>query len=546
MAFIHRSENIRQRIPNHIGFGINDDHIRSRASLTFPLRITNNSERLRSFPDPNQSDRRSFTSTLFIHTISLLNTKKSVAGEYDSHLHTLLISDDVIGMGLLVDESRAVPITVTLPLEPAPGGTFCVRCTLFEPKPVAAINPSEVFKVYRAIVDTGSPYLVLPSYTRQSSHQIPQLIRPSLTNLFSSFKTTDTNEERTSRFLTNSEYPPTDEIYGTVRGQVDWKLADYNFRDPRLQISRQSEQYPDESSDSSSDSSSHSSSDSSSESDTVFESTHRMGIVGVLDDALTSEATGSLDRETYALLGLIRNKNPNADKARFPDPRPTFLEQERITNSADQFSGLDECHIKSFSVDGPTRELTFSTSSLIKEGMGIMQLIDLRVYGDFVDHYAVLVDSVTFDGTTVTPKDLQKQSRSPVNRPIVAVFDTGLTGCLLTRQFWNAMQNIISAADSSEISSQSMADAVHRFHSATVSVKKSSGTDGHGFDATTDRCTLDSSSNEDPRWFYIQPIDLDWFDDEDTSPHVIVLGQTFLGKGVLTIDMERRISTFTV
>jgi hypothetical protein len=423
-----------------------------------------------------------------------LNTKKAVAGEYNNHLHSLLIGDDIIGTDIL-DENRAGPISITLPLEPAPGGTFCVRCTLFEPKPVAANHPSEVFKVYRAIVDTGSPYLVLPSYTRQSSHQIPHWIGSSLTNLFHSFKTTDTNGGRTSRFITNSEYPPTDEIYGSVRGQVDWKLADYNFRDPRLQISRQREQSPDASSDSSSDSSSHSSSDSSSESDTIFESTHRMGIVGVLDDALTSEATGSLDRETYALLGLIRNKNPDADKTRCPDPRPTFLEQERIIKFADQLSGLDECQIKSFSVDGPSRELTFSTGSLIKEGTGIMQLIDLRVYGDFVDHYTVLVDSVTFDGKTVTSKDLQKQSRSPVNRPIVAVFDTGLTGCLLTRQFWNVMQNIISAADSSEIGSPLMADAVHRFHSASVSVKNSSGNNGHGFDTTTTRCTLQSSSN---------------------------------------------------
>jgi hypothetical protein len=126
LAITHQCENISQLIPNHLGFGINDDDIRSRASFALPRRILNNSEGLRSFPDPNQSDRRLFTSALFIHTISFLNTKNAVAGEYNNHLHSLLISDDTIGTGLLVGASRAGPVTITLPLEPAPEGTFAV------------------------------------------------------------------------------------------------------------------------------------------------------------------------------------------------------------------------------------------------------------------------------------------------------------------------------------------------------------------------------------------------------------------------------------
>ncbi|KAL3780424.1 hypothetical protein HJC23_004361 [Cyclotella cryptica] len=540
MAFAFYYENKGQRSPNHLGLGGNDISTLSRVSFAAPRRMQSNSKGLGSFPDPNQLDRRSFVSGLVIYTGPFLNAEKSVAWETNNHLRGPLIGDDSVGPRLLVDERREAPITVTLPLEPASGGTFCVRCTLFEPKTVTSNNPTEIFKIYRAIVDTGSPYLVLPSFMHQSSHQIPKWIGPSLTNIFHSFTTTERNGERSSPFLANSEYTPTDEIYGSVRGQIDWKLADYKFRDPRLQISRQMEQ----SSDSSSDSSTDSSSDSSSESDTPFQNAHRMGVVGVLDDALTSEATGSAGREPFALLGLIRNNNPDADKTRFPDPRPTFFEQERITrSSADQLAGLEEYHIKSFSVDGPARELTFSTGSLIHEEAGIMHLFDLRVYGDFVDHYAVLVNSVTLDGTTVTSKDLQTQSHSPVERPIVAVFDTGLTGCLLTREFWDGMQNIIAAADSRENSSRLMADDVHRFHSVSISLRSNKG----GFD-TTDAaaCTLQSNSKEDPRLFYTEPIDLDWFDQQETSPHVIVLGQTFLGKGVLTIDMGNRISTFTI
>ena len=53
------------------------------------------------------------------------------------------------------------------------------------------------------------------------------------------------------------------------------------------------------------------------------------------------------------------------------------------------------------------------------------------------------------------------------------------------------------------------------------------------------------SSREEDRRFYVQPIDLDWFDGEQYSPYVIVLGQTFLARGALTIDMNERMATFS-
>eukprot|EP00310_Coccolithus_braarudii_P010136 CAMPEP_0183375616 /NCGR_PEP_ID=MMETSP0164_2-20130417/117871_1 /TAXON_ID=221442 /ORGANISM="Coccolithus pelagicus ssp braarudi, Strain PLY182g" /LENGTH=79 /DNA_ID=CAMNT_0025552801 /DNA_START=69 /DNA_END=308 /DNA_ORIENTATION=- len=44
--------------------------------------------------------------------------------------------------------------------------------------------------------------------------------------------------------------------------------------------------------------------------------------------------------------------------------------------------------------------------------------------------------------------------------------------------------------------------------------------------------------------FVPQPIELDWFRDERTAPHVLVLGQAFLRTGALVVDVEARRAMF--
>ena len=56
-------------------------------------------------------------------------------------------------------------------------------------------------------------------------------------------------------------------------------------------------------------------------------------------------------------------------------------------------------------------------------------------------------------------------------------------------------------------------------------------------------CIIESSVQNDAR-FYVQPIDLDWFDNLQYSPYIVVLGQTFLSKGKLSIDINKRRATF--
>ena len=150
-------------------------------------------------------------------------------------------------------------------------------------------------------------------------------------------------------------------------------------------------------------------------------------------------------------------------------------------------------------------------------------MVDLRKYGDFVDHYAVEVNSICFDGMTI--------STNSIRRPIVAVFDSGLTGTLLIKPFWDFVQKYYAENSNAKDTAPS---ETHNFHSASITVKQMDGK----------VCSLKSSLEDDPRQFYISPIDLDWFDDERTSPYCIIVGQTCLSQGTLTIDMDKRLSTF--
>mmetsp|Transcript_22340 Transcript_22340/g.33762 ORF Transcript_22340/g.33762 Transcript_22340/m.33762 type:complete len:296 (+) Transcript_22340:143-1030(+) len=291
----------------------------------------------------------------------------------------------------------------------------------------------------------------------------------------------------------NSRYPPTEEVYGAVKGNTNWKEARYMFRDDRLQIITQS-----------------------------------TATIGVLYDALTDEATGGGDIEAFALLGLIQNNNPNR-QARFPDPRPSFLEQECIiSNDTDDAIMLNQ--IKSFSIDGPARKLSLSAQSLIPYKATVMKLVDLRTVGDFADHYAVLVDSISFDDVTVSSKDLQT-IYGGIERPIVAVFDTGLTGCLLIRNFADTLQK--------HMAMEGKSGTVEQISSVSMTLQGGI----HNRRVRSSVCNIDSSIQNDPR-FYIQPIDLDWFDEIPYSPYIVVLGQTFLRQGTLTIDINDRIATF--
>ena len=128
-------------------------------------------------------------------------------------------------------------------------------------------------------------------------------------------------------------------------------------------------------------------------------------------------------------------------------------------------------------------------------------------------------------------------------RDIVAVFDSGLSGCLLIKPFYDRLKEG-EGLDPSKFKSVEVRIkpcASERGGIKKQSSNKRSRTKGESFDAPL--CAI-SSSKESNRLFYVDPISLDWFDDEETAPFVIVLGQTFLSQGCLTVDIDDRRAAF--
>ena len=484
------------------------------ALLDLANKLSKNSQpRNGDYDDPHVAesdlpDRRSFLAFLTYGTGAA--TSGDAALGYD--LETTRKAHDYDELQSGDPEKDAAPITVILPLEPASGGTFCVRCRVLPFEEVSLFGGRsrnvEAFHLFRAIVDTGSPYLVLPSSDADNNEK--GILPWKGTALASD----STRNMKGSIWLSNSAYGPTQEIYGSVKGQIDWKFARYAFRDPLLKV--QSNSNP----------------ESQCPSISCQDTANAAGVVGVLDNALTNEATGGGMIEPYALLGLIRNHNSNADRNRFPDPRPSFLEQECLSiGNNHNTAGNREYRIRSFTINGPLRELALSTQSLIPAAEHVLPLVDLRIYGDFVDHYAVLVDSISFDGFSLSSRSLKRFGGYSNERPIVAVFDTGLTSCMLIKPFWDVLQQYLVAQSAT----------VDDIKSVSLSVKEL----GRAEKRDVRACKISGSIGADPR-FYVKPIELDWFDDEQYSPYVIVLGQTFLSQGALTIDLDERIATFNL
>ena len=413
-------------------------------------------------------------------------------------------------------------LVVTLPLEPCPGGALCLRITAIGqasapvPLPAWPTKRSAAFRVYRLIVDTGSPYLVFSSgldhdVIASGSYPIDGEL-DGFTGEFS--KAVALIQQALGILLPDpmvpgaygapfsfgpSGYEQTEEIYGSQAGFIQWNTSRVQFRDRAIVATNED-----------------------------------CGLVlGVMDEALAIESGGSL-------VGLIKRSNNISKKIQ---RRPTFLEQLRIRRSITDNGGenndvavadLAEQEISSFKLDYPNHNLVLSTTSLIPSGSNLVSevfpLVDLRPFGDFVEHYACKVDEVVFDGQSFDSLKLATQiGERRQYRDIVAVFDSGLSGCLLIRPFWDRL--VLEGLDPS------------RFESVNIKIAGSYKERGRNGRKTQTAIEISSAKNVN-KLFYISPVSLDWFDNEDTAPYVIVLGQTFLSQGSLIVDIDARRATF--
>ena len=318
--------------------------------------------------------------------------------------------------------------------------------------------------------------------------------------------------------LESSIYAPTEEIYGSQSGMISWRQSSISFRDIRLAPVSSS-----------------------------LNNGAGKVILGVLDRELTAESGGPL-------LGLVKRSNTESSRVQL---RPTFLDQVLIA-PPNESSNINPRTISCFQIDSPNRTLTLlsrpcnsikedinNPSSLIPvTAENILPMIDLRPLGDFVEHYACRVRKLVLTGKGVDLKEqivVTSQSiAKSKTRDIVAVFDTGLTGCLLTQELWDILKDQTESFDPGSISSVQV--FIRGFAPVTQStiaqkyIKTNEIMGGKLFE-------IQSDSTCNP-FFNVSPISLDWFDDEESAPHVVVLGQTFLTQGCLTIDIDKRKLTF--
>jgi len=173
--------------------------------------------------------------------------------------------------------------------------------------------------------------------------------------------------------------------------------------------------------------------------------------------------------------------------------RPTFLEQTDVS---------------SFALDFDNDELTLSRDALIgkDEKKNVFPLVDLRPLGAPVFHYAVTVDELWINGGKYRPRD-----RTQKPKPIYAVFDSGVTGCLVSRDLFY---------------DSDFEYGIFECHALIKAEDGESVSVGTSLRTCTGRCLL-----------LALPVDVPWTGFEDA--HVVFLGLAFMyADGGVAVDAD--------
>jgi len=396
---------------------------------------------------------------------SLSSSSNNIISQNDSFTSSSKINPNNFDFGVVDDDDFSWKIT--LPLERSSGGTNSVRMTVdFKPveiqkngKRTRIIKPK---RIYKTIIDTGSPYLVIPADFKEDegssdnnvdndSYEPSYFSIPISEELDNNYdvepwpglnKWIDVKNDFVDYFtmlllifveeesiidkipfdLEQSIYAPTKDVYGSQIGIIEWKRSSVNVRDSHLVPAQ--------------------------ESNTGKGATNSI-VIGVLDRALTMESGGPL-------LGLVKRSNSFSEKVQL---RPTFLDQVRIKsqndNQGEEQQKYVQREITSFQIDSPNKKITLIARNVnhqdesknnnvclapCRNAENVIPLVDLRPLGDFVEHYAFIVDKLSLNHGVY---ELSSKTLSNGNmknaRPIMAVFDTGLTGCLFTQPLWDVL-----------------------------------------------------------------------------------------------------------
>ena len=181
---------------------------------------------------------------------------------------------------------------------------------------------------------------------------------------------------------------------------------------------------------------------------------------------------------------------------------------------------LQQCGYTSFILDYLRRLLTLSRQSTIPLGddgvdSPLLDLFDLSPYGKNVHHYGVQSQSFT----VLSDKTKKAITISSLKRPVVAVIDSGLTGCI----FSDSLQKEL--VDKGLVGR----DYLKRVNGLQISLPTTTMSS-----IKTDKVQVLSSN---PDYWNLSSFKLPWFEDDDNvHPHIIVMGATFLSKSKVSID----------
>jgi len=280
---------------------------------------------------------------------------------------------------------------------------------------------------FRAVVDTGSPFLMIPGNCGQNT----RIKSGCYQNQGTSVK----------------GLPPTIEIFDNFQGEVLWRKAYFDWNNNNNNNSNRNHKISTTTTDNNSNSNNGNSNSNDNQVTTLSSSTpavlpqnqekqmKKQVIFGVVSESILSGPGG-------VFFGMIRDTDKRI--------RPSFLGQTDV---------------QAFCINLRSRQLptlTLSNRPLLVENTGIgndstgttdyipMTNILRRKYGDPVGHYTACAQSIYVNGyplatttrTTTEPDDVDasnsnnNKKKKPITTTILVIFDTGVTGMVVSRSLY--------------------------------------------------------------------------------------------------------------
>ena len=420
----------------------------------------------------NNQNCNSLTGTIPEIVIISSSVLTGLPSSSSSSLMTTEITNDVIEQQSQVEEG-------------------CVRIPLMYKNDAYQISYRISGTLFNAIVDTGSPFLMTPggSCARISRRRWGGCFNDIFLNNDNSID----NDIESS--ITNLD--PTYEYFDGVEGWTQWKIGTFYFENATGTIL-----VPDNSNDNPSSSSSSINTDNNKNKKLIF---------GVASDTLMAGPGG-------IFFGLIRDTDKRI--------RPSFLGQTNvksfqldfISNPCTLMLSTNSLLTKNNSTSSSSSSsITTTNNNLCNCNNCYIPLVnDLKKFGDPARHYTAKVSSIAVNGHLL--------ASSTKNQPIYAIFDTGVTGMVISRELYNKRYNY--ATENREKSFWGFVELSFQ----TIPTTDTNATTNNNADSSN--VTMFASKP------VTTPLNPSSWTNKYNTPYVIVLGLSFLNNTMLTIDID--------